>query len=380
MNDIQNDDFGLHGELRSSFHNFVRMSSSDFEELMTLIGGKIAKLNTNFRDSISIKDRLAVTLRFLASGDSYQSLMYLCKISVPSISRIIPEVCDALNEVLNDYIKVPTNSAQWQKLANDYNTRWNFPMCVGSMDGKHVVMQSPKYSGSEFFNYKGTFSIVLFAVVDANYNFTYVYIGCQGRISDGGVFKNTGFAKSLSKEMLNLPENASLPEREKRVPFVFVADDAFPLSPNILKPFSGHQDRGSMQRIFNYRLSRARRVVENVFGILASVFRIFRKPILLEPPKVEKIVQTCVLLHNYLRRNTESKNTYTPPGSFDVEDIDSGTIRNGSWRNESQPTASMLPLKPVARKSLQEAQNIRNEYCEYFISDQGQVPWQLKYA
>lgn len=106
MSDIENDDIGLHGELRSSFHNFLRMSSSDFEELITLIGRKVAKLNTNFRDSISVKDRLAVTLRFLATGDSYQSLMYLCKISVTSISRIIPEVCNALNEVLNDYIKV----------------------------------------------------------------------------------------------------------------------------------------------------------------------------------------------------------------------------------------------------------------------------------
>jgi len=99
MNDIQNDDIGLHGELNSSFHNFPRMFSSDFEKLITLIGGKVAKLNTNFRDSISVKDRLTVTLRFFATGESYQSLMYLCKISVTSISQIIPEVCDALNEV-----------------------------------------------------------------------------------------------------------------------------------------------------------------------------------------------------------------------------------------------------------------------------------------
>lgn len=106
MNDFQNDDIGLHGELRSSFYNFLRMTTSDFEDLILLIGKKVAKQNTNFRDSVSAKDRLAVTLRFLATGDSYQSLMYLCKISVASISRIIPEVCDALNEVLKDYIKV----------------------------------------------------------------------------------------------------------------------------------------------------------------------------------------------------------------------------------------------------------------------------------
>lgn len=106
MRDFQNDDIRLNGELRSSFHNFVRMSSSDFEELINLIGHKISKQNTNFRDSVSVNDRLALTLRFLATGDNYQSLMYLCKISVTSISRIVPEVCDALNEVLQEYIKV----------------------------------------------------------------------------------------------------------------------------------------------------------------------------------------------------------------------------------------------------------------------------------
>lgn len=237
---------------------------------------------------------------------------------------------------------MPKNSEEWQKLANEYSKIWNFPMCLGSMDGKHVVIQSPKYSGSEFFNYKGTFSIVLFAVADANYNFTYVHIGCQGRISDGGVFKNTGFARCLNKEML------------KPIPYVFVADDAFPLSANIMKPYSGHQERGSKQRIFNYRLSRARRVIENVFGILTSVFRILRKPILLEPFKAEKIVQTCVLLHNYLRRNAESKDRYSPPGSFDIDDLDSGTIRHGSWSNDSEPIESMLPLKNIARKPMEE--------------------------
>lgn len=108
LTQLKADDFGLHGELRSSFHNFVRMSSTDFENLINLIGAKIYKQNTNYRDAISVNDRLAITLRFLATGDSYQSLMYLCKVSASSISRIVPEVCSALCEGLHDYIKVRT--------------------------------------------------------------------------------------------------------------------------------------------------------------------------------------------------------------------------------------------------------------------------------
>nr|CAI5851083.1 unnamed protein product [Callosobruchus analis] len=149
--------------------------------------------------------------------------------------------------------------------------------------------------------------------------------------------------------MLNLPQDIFLPGRQKSILFyIFVADDAFPLSPNIMKPFSKYQERGSMQRIFNYRLSRERRVVENVFGILAS--------------------QSCVLLHSYLCRNAEFTNKYTPPGSFDIEDVDSGTIKSGLWRNESQPSEAMLPVRHVARKSSQEAQNIKNEDLTSFAN------------
>ncbi|CAH1993097.1 unnamed protein product [Acanthoscelides obtectus] len=274
---------------------------------------------------------------------------------------------------------VPTVPNGWKKIANYYNNLWNFPMCLGSMDGKHIIIQSPKFSGSEYINYKGTFSIVLFAIVDANYNFIYVYIGCQGRISDGGVFKNSGFAKALDKSMLNFPQPTILPGRQKPVPYVLVADDAFPLSENILKPFAGNQDRGSRQRIFNYRLSRARRVVENAFGILASVFRCLRKPMLLEPEKVEKITMACVTLHNFLRRNAQAKDLYTPPGSFDAEDLELGTLTEGAWRKDSEVLQSFMPIKKVARKSSYIAKEIRDEFSEYFVSEIGQVPWQSKY-
>lgn len=106
LHDLKTDDVGLNGELRSSFHNFTRMTSIDFEVLINLVGPKIAKQNTNFRDAISVKDRLAVTLRFLASGDSFQSLKYLFKISNTAISRIIPDVCEALYDALQYYIEV----------------------------------------------------------------------------------------------------------------------------------------------------------------------------------------------------------------------------------------------------------------------------------
>ena len=58
--------------------------------------------------------------------------------------------------------------------AKQYQALWSFPHAVGAIDGKHVVLQCPRNSASEYFNYKNAFSIVLFALVDANYNFMFV--------------------------------------------------------------------------------------------------------------------------------------------------------------------------------------------------------------
>jgi hypothetical protein len=93
-------------EMSGQFHNFTRMHSDDYDLLLNLIGPKIARKNTVFREAISVQERLAVTLRFLATGDSYTSLQYLFKFSKQSISKIVPEVCEAIVEVLKHNIKV----------------------------------------------------------------------------------------------------------------------------------------------------------------------------------------------------------------------------------------------------------------------------------
>lgn len=93
-------------EESGQFHNFCRMASEDFDHLLSLISDKIRKSSTNFRDSIPAYDRLAVTLRFLATGDSYESLMYFTKMSKSTICNVISEVCAAINEALHDYAKV----------------------------------------------------------------------------------------------------------------------------------------------------------------------------------------------------------------------------------------------------------------------------------
>jgi len=95
---------------------------------------------------------------------------------------------------------------------------------MGAIDGKHVVLQCPRNSASEYFNYKNAFITVLFALVDANYNFIFVDAGCEGRNSDRGVFTNTELYKKLEAKNLSLPQPVPLNGREKSVPYFFLLE------------------------------------------------------------------------------------------------------------------------------------------------------------
>ncbi|CAH1997207.1 unnamed protein product [Acanthoscelides obtectus] len=178
----------LVAEPSGEFHKLTRMSLADFEYLLNQISSKISKQDTQLRKAIPAQIRLAITLRYLATGDDFQSLHFLFKISPQLISNIIPEVCSALNEVLKDEIKIPSWPNEWLEIEKGFSP--TLPRAIGSIDGKHIVLESPINSGSQYYNYKRTFSIVLLAVVDSQYKFIFADIGCQGRISDGGVFGN----------------------------------------------------------------------------------------------------------------------------------------------------------------------------------------------
>ncbi|XP_005095288.1 uncharacterized protein LOC101846872 [Aplysia californica] len=189
----------------------------------------------------------------------------------------------------------------WQLIASNFEHRWHFPHCLGVIDGKHVVIRAPRNSGSLYRNYKGTFSIVLLALVNAHLHFICIDVGSFERNSDGEIISHSNFGKLLAADSLDLPEDSSLPGAPHLgpMPYVFVGDEAFPLKKHI-RPFPG-KTCPIQQQIFNYRLSRARRVVENVFGLLAERWRIFHTKIDARPRLVVDITKAACVLHNMLQ-------------------------------------------------------------------------------
>lgn len=152
---------------------------------------------------------------------------------------IVSETCEVLWEILGPiYLSVPKEN-EWKRIAIDFYTMWDLPNCVGAIDGKHINLTCPSNSGSQFYNNKGNYSIVLLAACDANYTFTSVDIGAFGSQSDGGVMWNSRFGQQLYKGQLDLPKEEVLPGTDKSFPHYFVADAAFPLKPFLIRPYPG---------------------------------------------------------------------------------------------------------------------------------------------
>nr|CAH7760287.1 unnamed protein product [Callosobruchus chinensis] len=164
--------------------------------------------------------------------------------------------------VLQHIYMTEPNEGQWEQIAKDFEDKWNYPHCIGALDGKHVQIRCPAGAGSIYYNYKGTYSIVLMALVDANYKFTLVDVGAYGRSSDGGIFEQSEMGKKFESNKYSIPRDTEIPPAMEQFPYTY-----------LMHPGSDEE------KIYNYRHSRARRVVENAFGILAGRWRIFLKPI-----------------------------------------------------------------------------------------------------
>ena len=127
---------------------------------------------------------------FLATGDSFNTLALHFRLGVSTVQKIIMDTCHAIWDPLAPTYLPEPKKEDWKNIAEGFYQRWNFPNCMGALVGKHVVVQAPAKSGSLYFNYKGTFSLNLMVLVDANYKFTYIDIGDYGSNAYGSVFKN----------------------------------------------------------------------------------------------------------------------------------------------------------------------------------------------
>ena len=192
-------------------------------------------------------------------------------------------------------------------------------------------------------------------------------MGANGSSSDAGVFNQSTLRGALEDNTIGFPAPDPLPGDDRDFPYFIVGDDAFPLRKWMMKPYS-RRAMTHKQRVMNYRTSRARRVVENTFGILAHRWRCLLITLQIEPENVIRVVLGCITLHNLLRKRR--------PGQLDRivdrEDED-GNVVPGAWREDVQMAD---PHAMLGQRATREGKNLRNYLADYYSSPLGRLPWQ----
>ena len=118
------------------------------------------------------------------------------------------------------------------------------------------------------------------ALVDADYQFIFIDVGNYGSNGDSGIFKNSALGEAFNNQMLHALPPKRLPGYPEggALPHCIMANEAFPLRMDLMRPYPRGKKKDRLpydKSIFNYRLSRARRIVENAFGIMVQRFRVY---------------------------------------------------------------------------------------------------------
>lgn len=354
----------------ASFKNMMRVTPDKFFEICNRLQPRIEKQNTSFRDAIEPACRLAIALRYYASGDKYISLDYNYLVAHNTVGKIVNEVSEAIINEYEEVIDTPVTSERWKEVEQRFAKRWNFHHALGALDGKHVAIRCPGKTGTDFYNYKKFYSIILLALVDGAYRFLWLDVGANGSCSDAQIWNRCELLHAIEDKTIDFPEPQPLPgEKDEDVPYFIIGDDAFALRTYMMKPYSARQ-LTHQQKVFNYRLSRARRIVENAFGILAQRFQCLLTTMRQTPEHVTAIVIACCCLHNILIND----NPNLARGMVDEEDEDHDIVP-GSWRDEATLVDGTADTNSRNTSSKQ-GKEVRDYLCTYYNSPKGEVPWQ----
>ena len=185
---------------------FTQLSPTIFEKLLRLVAPLILKSNKK-REAISPAERLSVALRYLSTGDSDQTIAFSYRLGHSTVNKIIPETCKAIWNALSPvYVQHPSTAKDWEDVAQEF---WEVGICLFALV---LLMESPANSGSLYFNFNGSFSIVLMALCSTRYSFLLVNIRAIG---DGGTFEKSGMKDSLYNGAHDLPDDTNLPNHGK---------------------------------------------------------------------------------------------------------------------------------------------------------------------
>ena len=290
------------------FKKLLRVSKGTFLFILGQIRHDLVR-DTVCEEPISPECRLAICLYRLARGDYLYTIAEMAGVGVSTVCTIVSEVTEAIiNNLWKDSVVAhfPSDEAHIKEKMLDTEQLWQFPCGWGAIDGCHLPLKCPAgglEACKEYYNFKNFYSIILMGMVDAKYRFIWASCGYPGNSHDSTIFKSTKLWEDMT-------DGEIIPQIGKDIGGVTVSplilgDSAFPFKPWLMKPFT-NAVLTPVQSNFNYRLSRARMVVECAYGQLKGRWRILLRKCESTPVELRSACWACIVLHNICISRGES--------------------------------------------------------------------------
>ncbi|MBN3297115.1 HARB1 nuclease, partial [Amia calva] len=250
----------------------VGMSKRTFTYVCNELPSLLQWRDSWFRCAVPVEKKVSITIWKLATNVKYRIIGHLFGVTV---CRSIHEVCHAVDKHLQPRHLCRPNHDKFVELCNYFNSRWGFPQCVGAIFGSYIPVIAPEEFHHDYFNKKGRHSVIHQGVIDGHGRFWHICVGFPRSGYDACVLQQSSLWTVANKGKLFPNRSSNIGGTD--INLHIIGDQAYPLQPWLLKPYSDAGRLTDIQKTFNYRLSWALSVVENGFGHLKGRWRCLLK-------------------------------------------------------------------------------------------------------
>ncbi|XP_049272029.1 uncharacterized protein LOC125758649 [Rhipicephalus sanguineus] len=294
------------------------------------------------RECIVVEKVVAIGLFKLCSVAEDRVVASVFGIGRSTVNGIYKEFCEAVVSVLESNLIKMLSQSDIAEHIREFSAVSDFPQVVGALDGCHFPVSPPQEHATNYYNYKGC--IILLALVDHRYRFRFINVGAPGRCHDSHVYQMSSLSHMVEGLLFKNPV-ATI--GGVAVPPLVLCDQAFPLTPNLIKPFGHNGPLRAEQKNFNYHISRVRRVVENAFGRFKARFRFTSKRMECDIANARLVIRACCVLNNICEQFSDAVPL--------------------QWLQEVQQSDSQLPQPERSSDSqIGNADSVRSALVDYF--------------
>ena len=285
------------------FKQHFRLNKTSFVRLCQLVEPRMERETTHLRAPVPLPLRVAIGLRRLGKGNSFESLGIEFGVGESTAHAICAEFEEILCEKLPEFIKFPTTEEEVRAAISKFQEEFRVPQIVGAIDGSHFKIKAPGTNKEDYYNRKQFYSVNMQGIVDPTLKYLDISVGYPGSIHDSRVLSLSPIFDSISKKKVLMRPTKLL--MGVNVGPLLLGDSAYPLSSFLVTPFNRKRKMTETQKAFNKKFCGMRSVVERGFGLTKNRWRITDKKNEQTLPNAIRSITAACVLHNFCLLNQD---------------------------------------------------------------------------